>query len=57
MADVGCKRRHHTADIWHTVRAQKQAADIAAHPDGYAADLRALTTYRASVAEVLRQYG
>ncbi|MEU4347927.1 hypothetical protein [Streptomyces sp. NPDC023838] len=57
VADVTCKRRHHTAEIWHTVRAQKQAADIARHRDRYAAGLRALQAYRANTTDVLRHLG
>ncbi|WP_237277145.1 hypothetical protein [Streptomyces caniscabiei] len=56
-ADVICKRRHHTAELWHTVRAQKQAADITGHHDRYTAGLRALQTYRATITEVLRKLG
>lgn len=55
VADVTCKRRHHTAELWHTVRAREQTADIARHRDRYAAGLRALRTYRATVADVLRK--
>jgi hypothetical protein len=57
VADVTCKRRHHTAELWHSVRAQKQAADIARHHERYAAGLQALRTYRASITEVLRKLG
>ncbi|MGW3741265.1 hypothetical protein ACWD62_11725 [Streptomyces sp. NPDC005146] len=57
VADVTCKRRHHTAELWHAVRAQKQAADIARHRDRYAAGLQALRTYRANIAEVLQKLG
>ncbi|MEU5595930.1 hypothetical protein [Streptomyces sp. NPDC020298] len=57
VADVTCQRRLRTAELWHTVRAQKQAADISRHRDGYIAGLRALRTYRANVAEVLRRLG
>jgi hypothetical protein len=57
VADVTCKRRHHTAEIWHTVRAQNQAADIAQHRDRYTAGLQALRTYRANIATVLRKLG
>ncbi|MEU1202397.1 hypothetical protein ABZ446_40130 [Streptomyces sp. NPDC005813] len=53
VADVTCKRRHHTAELWHAVRAQKQAADIARHHDRYTASLRALRTYRANISAVL----
>lgn len=56
-ADVTCKRRHHTAELWHAVRARKQAADISRHRARYTAGLRALRTYRAHVAEVLRTLG
>lgn len=56
-ADVTCKRRHHTAELWHAVRARKQTADISRHRDRYTAGLRALRTYRAHVAEVLRTLG
>ncbi|WP_329117805.1 hypothetical protein [Streptomyces sp. NBC_01465] len=52
-ADVTCKRRHHTAELWHTVKAEKQAADIALHRARYAAGLRALRTYRSNITEVL----
>ncbi|MFB7311942.1 hypothetical protein [Streptomyces sp. NPDC056192] len=55
VADVTCKRRHHTAELWHAVRAQKQGADIARHLDRYAAGLQALRTYRANIAEVLEE--
>jgi hypothetical protein len=54
VADVTCKRRHRTAEIWQTVRADAQTADIARHPDRYAAGLRALRTHRANASEVLR---
>ncbi|WP_329166191.1 hypothetical protein OHB49_41605 [Streptomyces sp. NBC_01717] len=43
------------AELWHAVRAQKQAADIARHRDRYAAGLQALRTYRANIAEVLEK--
>ncbi|MFD0312883.1 hypothetical protein [Streptomyces flavalbus] len=56
-ADVTCKRRHHTAEAWHAVRARKQAADISRHRDRYAAGLTALHTYRATITEVLRTLG
>lgn len=56
-ADVACKLRHHTVEVWQTVQAQEQAADIAAHPASYAAALKALRTSRANVAEVLRTLG
>ncbi|MFD8306713.1 hypothetical protein ACFV29_30865 [Streptomyces sp. NPDC059690] len=56
-ADVTCKRRHRTAELWHAVRAREQAADIARHRDRYAAGLHALRTYRANIAEVLRKLG
>ncbi|MFF8867479.1 hypothetical protein ACF08B_36125 [Streptomyces sp. NPDC015139] len=57
VADVTCKRRHHTAELWHSVRAQKQAADITRHRHRYAAGLQALRTYRANTAEALRNLG
>ncbi|MFI9809135.1 hypothetical protein ACIHEJ_33105 [Streptomyces sp. NPDC052301] len=57
VADVTCKRRHRTAEVWHTVRARKQAADITRHRDRYAAALQALRTYRANIAQVLRKLG
>lgn len=57
VGDVTCKRRHHTAELWHAVRAQKQAVDITRHRDRYAAGLQALRTYRATIAEVLRKLG
>ncbi|MFD8717454.1 hypothetical protein ACFV2H_05325 [Streptomyces sp. NPDC059629] len=57
VADVSCKRRHHTAELWHAARAQQQAADIARHRDRYAAGLQALRTYRAAIAEVLGKLG
>ncbi|MFF1473815.1 hypothetical protein OG981_45405 [Streptomyces mirabilis] len=57
VADVTCKRRHHTAELWHAARTQKQAADITRHRDRYAAGLQALRTYRATIAEVLRKLG
>ncbi|MHB9856082.1 hypothetical protein ACSYGO_43520 [Streptomyces krungchingensis] len=53
VADVTCKRRHHTAELWHSVRAQKQAADITLHHDRYIASLRALRIYRANISVVL----
>lgn len=56
-ADVTCKRRHHMAELWHAVRARKQAVDISRHHDRYAAGLQALRTYRATIAEVLRKLG
>ncbi|GAA3904182.1 hypothetical protein GCM10022207_86740 [Streptomyces lannensis] len=55
VADVTCKQRHHTAEVWHTVLAQKQAADIARHGDRYTAGLTALRTYRGHLDEVLRK--
>ncbi|MEU1417881.1 hypothetical protein [Streptomyces sp. NPDC005731] len=57
VADATCKQRHHTAEIWHTVRAQKQAADIARLRDRYTAGLTALRTYRAHLDEVIRTLG
>ncbi|MFH8684316.1 hypothetical protein [Streptomyces lydicus] len=57
VADVLCKRRHRTAQSWHAVRAWKQSADIRRHRDRYSAGLRALRTYRAHIAEVLRKPG
>ncbi len=57
VADVTCKRRHQTAELWHSVRAQKQAADITRHRHRYAAGLQALRTYRANTAEALRNLG
>lgn len=56
-ADVTCKRRHRTAELWHAVRVRKQAVDISRHRARYAAGLQALRTYRANVAEVLRTLG
>ncbi|WP_329404207.1 hypothetical protein [Streptomyces melanogenes] len=56
-ADVTCKRRHHTTEVWHAVRAQKQTADITQHRDRYAAGLRALRTYRANIAAVVSRLG
>ncbi|MER7720052.1 hypothetical protein ABTX99_24465 [Streptomyces flaveolus] len=56
-ADVICKRRHHTAEIWHSARARVQSTDIAKHRDRYAASLEALRTYRATIADVLRELG
>lgn len=57
VADVTCKRRHRTAEVWHALQARKQAADIAVHRDRYAAGLRALQTYRANITGVLRRSG
>lgn len=57
VADVICKRRHHTVETWHTVTAQKEAADIAQHRAGYAGGLRQLRLYRANIDEVLRTLG
>ncbi|MFF8729495.1 hypothetical protein ACF073_23800 [Streptomyces sp. NPDC015171] len=57
VADVTCKRRHHTAELWHAARARRQAADIARHRDRYTAGLRALRTYRSTITEVLRKLG
>ncbi|MFI0940863.1 hypothetical protein [Streptomyces sp. NPDC021020] len=57
VADVICKRRHRTVETWHTVRAQKQAADIAQHRGGYAGGLRQLRLYRANIDDVLRTLG
>lgn len=57
VADVLCKRRHHTAETWHAVQADHQAADIARHREQYAAGLRALRTYRANTDQVLRTLG
>ena len=57
VADVTCKRRHRTAEIWHAAQAQQQAVDITRHRERYAAGLRALRTYRATIAEVLRKLG
>ncbi|WBB61225.1 hypothetical protein O7599_01295 [Streptomyces sp. WMMC500] len=56
VADVTCKRRHGTVEIWRAVRAEKQTADIARHRDRYAAGLDALETNRANIAEVLREF-
>ena len=56
-ADVTCKRRHHTTEQWHAVRARKQEEDITRHRDRYAAALRALRTYRANIAAVLSRLG
>lgn len=57
VADVLCKRDHRTVETWHAVQADHQAADIARHRDGYDATLRALRTYRANTAQVLRALG
>ncbi|WP_237694070.1 hypothetical protein [Streptomyces sp. SID2888] len=57
VADVTCKRRHRTVELWHAVRARKQSADITRHRDRYATGLQALRTYRANIAEVLRKLG
>lgn len=57
VADVTCKQRHHTAEVWHAARARQQALDITRHRDRYTAGLKALGTYRATVAEVLRKLG
>ncbi|MCX4816597.1 hypothetical protein OG601_39005 [Streptomyces sp. NBC_01239] len=57
VADVTCKQRHHTAEVWHAARARQQALDITRHRDRYTAGLEALGTYRATVAEVLRKLG
>ena len=57
VADVTCKLRHRTAELWHAARARQQAMDIARHRDRYAAGLRALRTYRATITEVLRNLG
>ncbi|WUT00618.1 hypothetical protein OHA46_29770 [Streptomyces sp. NBC_00708] len=57
VADVICKRRHHTAEIWHTARARKQTIDITQHRARYTAGLEALRTYRATITEVLRTLG
>jgi hypothetical protein len=57
VADVTCKQRHHTAELWHAARAQQQFLDITRHRDRYAAGLQALRTYRATIAEVLRKLG
>ncbi len=57
VADVTCKRRLHTAERWHSLWAQKQTVDITRHRDRYAAGLKALRTYRANIAEVLKKLG
>lgn len=57
VADVTCKRRHHTAELWRDAKERAQAADIARHRDRYTAGLHALRTYRANVSEVLRKLG
>ncbi|MGW6793838.1 hypothetical protein [Streptomyces chartreusis] len=57
VADVTCKRRHHTAELWHAVRAQKQAVDITRHRNRYTAGLQALRMYRANITEVLQNLG
>ncbi|MEV6837163.1 hypothetical protein AB0N17_22090 [Streptomyces sp. NPDC051133] len=57
VADVTCKRRHRTAELWHGIRAEKQAVDISRHRDRYAAGLQALRTYRDNIAQVLRKLG
>jgi hypothetical protein len=56
VADVTCKRRHGTVDVWRAVQAEKQAADIARHRDRYAAGLAALQKNRSNIAEVLLEY-
>lgn len=57
VADVACKRRHHTAELWHAVKAEKEAADISRHRDHYAAGLRTLRAYRANIDEALQNPG
>lgn len=57
VADVTCKRRHHTVEIWQDVQARQQTADIAAHRDRYDAGMRALRTYRANIDQVTEQLG
>lgn len=57
VADVICKRRHHTAEIWHSTRAREQAVDITRHRARYTAGLKALHTYRATITEVMRELG
>ncbi|WP_431961763.1 hypothetical protein [Actinacidiphila sp. bgisy160] len=57
VADVTCKRRNRTAEVWHAVLAQKQAADMARHRDRYTAGLKALRTYRANIDKALRKLG
>ncbi|MEV7323474.1 hypothetical protein [Streptomyces sp. NPDC093970] len=57
VADVACKRRYDTVELWHSVQARQQALDIARHRDRYAAALKALRTYRANIAAVLRNLG
>ncbi|MET9877659.1 hypothetical protein ABZZ36_23935 [Actinacidiphila glaucinigra] len=57
VADVACKRRHRTAELWHAVKAEKQTADISRHRDHYAAGLRALRAYRANIDEALQSPG
>ncbi|WP_237551458.1 MULTISPECIES: hypothetical protein [unclassified Streptomyces] len=56
-ADVTCKRRHRTAEIWHAARAREQAADITTHRARYTASLKALRTYRATLTHVLTKLG
>ncbi|MCL2732897.1 MAG: hypothetical protein FWE15_23105 [Actinomycetia bacterium] len=57
VADVLCKRRHHTVELWHTVKAELQTADIAQHRAGYTTALRHLLTYRANITDVLQTLG
>ncbi|MFI1096434.1 hypothetical protein [Streptomyces sp. NPDC020917] len=57
VADVLCKIRHHTVDLWRSVKAEQQTADIARHRAGYTTALRQLRTYRANIADVLRTSG
>ncbi|OKJ73250.1 hypothetical protein [Streptomyces sp. CB02460] len=57
VADVTCKRRLHTTEVWHTTRAREQAIDITRHRARYTAGLKALQTYRATITEVLRELG
>ncbi|MEW2517817.1 hypothetical protein [Actinacidiphila alni] len=57
LADATCKRRHHTTELWHAVRAEQQTADIARHHDRYAAALKALQKYRSTVDGILRKLG
>ncbi|WP_432253555.1 alpha-L-rhamnosidase C-terminal domain-containing protein [Streptomyces sp. HNM1019] len=49
VADVECKREHHTVAMWSTVLAERQRADIRAHQTTYDAVRRDLDTVRAAV--------
>ncbi|MDG4858168.1 hypothetical protein P8605_08385 [Streptomyces sp. T-3] len=53
VADIECKREHGTADVWWTVLAEKQRADIRKHRAEYEKAERGRDVVRANVRRVL----